>query len=263
MQAIVLQLVFKGEGFHPTNEVSPWLDYAAKPYDEVLDLCAEQTHRRVLKTHTPLDGFELDHDSSYIVVSRDPRDVFMSLWNHFSSYSKEGHARLNDRPDRIGAPQPPCPDNIRDFWDMWIGRGWFDWETEGYPFWSNFHHVQTWWDYRHLPNIHFVHFNNLLSDLEGEIAGIAKFLQIECEPDLVSKIADKVTFSSMKRDAEKFVGKMDLIDGGAKTFINKGTNGRWKDVLTETDLQAYERTAARTLSPDCRAWLETGVGYDG
>lgn len=258
MQAIALQLVFGGEGIKPIGEVSPWLDFAPRPLDEVFDIFNAQNHRRVIKTHTPLDGFTYDPDSRYIVVGRDPRDVFMSLWNHYSNYTDFAIAEFNDRPDRIGERQPLCPKNIREFWDMWINRGWFDWENEGYPFWSNFHHLQSWWDFRHLPNIKFVHYNNLLSDLEGEIADISNYLEIECSPDLIAKIADKVTFASMKRQSDDFVGHNDQVfRGGSKTFINKGTNGRWRDVLTTEDLAAYDATATRTLTPECRSWLET------
>lgn len=259
MQAIALQLVFGGKGIHATGDVSPWIDNGFRPQDEVYEKLAAQTHRRVLKTHTPLDGFSYDTESRYIVVGRDPRDVFMSMWNHYSNYTPEGRAMINDRPDRVGAPQPDCPEDIRELWDMWINRGWFPWETEGYPFWTNFHHVQTWWDFRHLPNIRIVHYNNLLNDLEAEITGIADFLNIDHTPELIGKIAEKVTFSNMKKDAEKYVGEAGLFKGGADTFVNKGTNGRWRSVLNDADLQAYDRTAARTLSPDCRAWLETGV----
>ena len=46
--------------------------------------------------------------------------------------------------------------------------------------------------------------------------------------------------------------------GGAKTFVNKGTNGRWRDVLTADDVAFYERTLAAQLTPDCAHWLTTG-----
>jgi aryl sulfotransferase len=45
---------------------------------------------------------------------------------------------------------------------------------------------------------------------------------------------------------------------GARTFFFKGTNGRWKEVLSAEELALYEETAARVLTPDCRRWLEQG-----
>ena len=49
-----------------------------------------------------------------------------------------------------------------------------------------------------------------------------------------------------------------LWEGGAKTFIHKGTNGRWRDVLTEEDNANYVSRALAELDPECAHWLATG-----
>ena len=46
-----------------------------------------------------------------------------------------------------------------------------------------------------------------------------------------------------------------MFEGGAGRFFYKGTNGRWRNVLTEEDLALYE-TAAAQLDPELRSWLE-------
>jgi aryl sulfotransferase len=48
--------------------------------------------------------------------------------------------------------------------------------------------------------------------------------------------------------------------GGAKTFINKGTNGRWRDTLTAAQSAEYEARALAELGPECARWLATGEG---
>ena len=47
-------------------------------------------------------------------------------------------------------------------------------------------------------------------------------------------------------------------DGGADAFINKGTNGRWKDILTKEDNERYEKMCVENLGEDCTRWLNTG-----
>jgi aryl sulfotransferase len=259
MQTIVLHLIFQDLQVHPVNELSPWLDRRVAPLDQVISLLEAQSHRRCIKTHLPLDGLIYYPQVKYIVVSRDARDVFMSLWNHETHFTPEIRDINNNTPGRVGDPLPPTPDNIREFWHGWITRGWFEWESEGYPHWSNMRHVQTWWNYRHLPNILMVHFNDLLKDLSGEIRRIADYLDIEVAPEMLASISDLVTFSSMKENAEQLLPGIDFVfTGGAQTFINKGTNGRWRDVLTEDDLKLYEAAVARELTPDCAQWLENG-----
>lgn len=49
-----------------------------------------------------------------------------------------------------------------------------------------------------------------------------------------------------------------LWEGGAETFIHRGTNGRWRDVLTADDCARYEAMARERLGADCAAWLATG-----
>jgi len=64
----------------------------------------------------------------------------------------------------------------------------------------------------------------------------------------------------MKANAEKMAPLGGAIfEGGAGTFINKGVNGRWRDVLSAEDSLAYERMAVEKLGPDCARWLATGT----
>ena len=63
----------------------------------------------------------------------------------------------------------------------------------------------------------------------------------------------------MKENAPAIVAKLaDIFVGGGKTFIHKGTNGRWRDTLTPADLEKYERLVKENLTPDCARWLATG-----
>ena len=48
-----------------------------------------------------------------------------------------------------------------------------------------------------------------------------------------------------------------IFEGGIDRFLFKGTNGRWRDVLTDDDLALYDKAAA-TLDPALRHWLEGG-----
>lgn len=259
MQMIVMHLIFQDLQTRPVWEYSHWLDARFAPLDEVIDKLEQQEYRRFIKTHLPLDGLPYYSQLRYIVVGRDARDVFMSLWNHHSNFTKELHSFINTLPNRVGHPFPRCPEDIRDFWHQWMTVGWFDWESEGYPFWSNLRHVQTWWNFKHLPNILLVHFSDLLNNLEGEIQRIADFLDIKVSSEILSGIAHTVTFENAKQRAEQLLPNAHQTwIGGAQTFINKGTNGRWRSVLTDEDLKLYADAAARELTPDCQIWLENG-----
>ena len=261
MQTIVRRLLFgEREAEMPSlGELSPWMDRRLSPLDDVISDLETQEHRRSVKTHLPLDGLPYHPQVKYVVVSRDARDVFMSLWNHYRNYTDHFYDLLNETPGRVGDPLPRCPGDIRRLWRMWTTRGWFEWDSEGFPYWSNMRHVQTWWDYRRLPNILFVHFNDLLADLPGEVSRVARFLDIELDDESLASTVDAVTFRSMKQNAEKTWPRLDsLMSGGAQTFFHSGSNGRWREVLTDEDLELYDAAVARELSDECARWLEGG-----
>ena len=79
----------------------------------------------------------------------------------------------------------------------------------------------------------------------------------------VARAVEATTFTNVKEKAiEADVNAPEdeprFFKGGRSTFIFKGTNGRWKGVLTEQELAQYDEAKARVLSPDCARWLETG-----
>lgn len=80
-------------------------------------------------------------------------------------------------------------------------QGTFPWEQGGYSFWSCPHYIQTCWNARGRPNALFVHFNDPLNDLDGEICNVVSLLGITCPEHALSAKVNLVTFRSMKRDA--------------------------------------------------------------
>ena len=45
---------------------------------------------------------------------------------------------------------------------------------------------------------------------------------------------------------------------GGQSLVNKGTNGRWRDVLTREEVDKCDEVASKMLTPDCARWLKTG-----
>jgi aryl sulfotransferase len=63
----------------------------------------------------------------------------------------------------------------------------------------------------------------------------------------------------MKKHGEELMPQTKMIlSGGSDSFFYKGTNGRWRDLLSVDELRLYDAAAARELSPECRRWMEQG-----
>lgn len=260
MQTICANIIFHEEGPPATiNELSPWLDMRVMPEEMQKGILEAQTHQRFIKTHLPLDGLTYHEDVKYIVVGRDPRDVFMSLLNHFGSHTEDFFDLINNHSGNPGDPFPKMKEDHHEVWRDWISKGWFEWESDGWPYWSHLHHCKTWWEFRHLPNIEFFHYSDMLEDLGREMRRVADYIGVDVPEESWPRLVDACTFATVKKKAEEVVGDVGFaFKGGTQTFINKGTNGRWKDFLSEEELQMYRDAMARTLDPDCARWLESG-----
>ena len=110
---------------------------------------------------------------------------------------------LNSDPERRGPKLPLPPDDINAAFDEWLTKASFPWEKDGYPFWSHHYHAQSWWDFRHLDNILFVHFADLLADLDGQMRRISDYLSIPVNEAIWPVLVRSVTFDEMKSNAAK------------------------------------------------------------
>ena len=252
VQQIVSQLLFNGAEDVDVAEMSPWLDLRVPPREIKLPLVEAQTHRRFLKTHLPVDALVFSPQAKYLYVGRDGRDVLWSMYNHHANANAAWYEALNDSPGLVGPRIEPPPASIREYYHGWL-------DHNGFPFWPFWEHIQSWWDIRALPNVLLVHFANLKRDLPGEIRRVAEFLGTPIDAARWDAIVTQCGFAYMKQHASKSAPLGGALwDGGAQTFINKGTNGRWREVLSADDIAKYERMAGESLSPACAHWLATG-----
>jgi aryl sulfotransferase len=249
MQSIVASVLFPtGDAPGPVLAISPWVEMQLGPASEVHANLAAQAHRRFMKSHTPADGIPWWDDTRYVFVARDGRDAFMSLCNHMEHFQEWLRDTLNAQAPE-GVPQmPPWEGDVHTFYERWLEM------PDLY-----FHHVASFWAERHRPNLLLVHYNDLKADLAGEMRRIAAFLGADVPEHAWPEVVARCTFERM-REGEARMGNVDFIfKGGLKTFVFKGTNGRWRDVLTADELAVYDRRVAATFTPECAAWAEQGT----
>jgi len=248
-QQIVAQLLFNGSADTEVANLSPWLDLRVPPKEVKLAEVEAQTHRRFIKTHLPVDALVFSPKVKYLYIARDGRDVVWSLYNHHANANQDWYDALNNAPGRVGPPIEPPPESVVEYFREWL-------ENDGYPFWSFWDNLRSWWAVRELPNVMLLHFAELKRDMPGNIRKIADFLEIEVDEQTWPAILEHCSFDYMKTHASKSAPLGGAFwDGGAQTFINKGTNGRWHDLLTADDIENYETKAKDMLGEACCEWL--------
>jgi len=251
-QQIIGQLLFNGSEETHIGDMSPWLDLRVPPKAVKLPMVEAQTHRRFLKTHLPVDALVFSPKAKYIYIGRDGRDALWSLYNHHVKANDNWYAALNDTPGLVGEKIERPTLEVVPYFRRWL-------ERDGYPFWSLWENIRSWWEIRDLPNVMMLHFNTLKSDMPGSMRRIAEFLDIPIDESKFPAIVEHCTFDYMKTHAAQSAPLGGILwEGGAESFINKGTNGRWRDVLSKDDVAAYEARALKELGPNCARWLATG-----
>jgi aryl sulfotransferase len=253
VQQIVSQLLFDGAEELETAEMSPWMDLRIPPKEVKLPVVNGQTHRRFLKTHLPVDALVFSEKARYVYIARDGRDVVWSMYNHHASANQDWYDALNNTPGRVGPPIERPPESIEQYYRDWLDR-------DGHPFWPFWDNIRSWWSIRNLPNVYMFHFNDLKHDMPGQIRKLAAFLDIPIKQDKWDDILLHCSFDYMKNHAARTVPLGGAFwDGGAATFIHKGVNNRWRDVLTPEQAREYEQRAVQELGQECAEWLKSGA----
>ena len=247
MQTIVTELLVPDGAPGPVMELAPWIDARFNPIDEIAERLERQTHRRQVKTHTPADGIPWYAGGRYIAVYRDGRDVFMSFLNHMRNIRPDVMMEL-----AVSAPGdgivmedgglPPL-DDVHSFFDWWI-------DSSAY-----FPHLVSFWPHRHEPNVLLTHYDDLQVDLAGEMQRVAAFLEVDFDPRQRPDLVERCTFAGMKARPDEIGDFEAHFVGGADTFLYKGTNGRWHDVLTREEVARFEERQREVLEPAAFAWL--------
>lgn len=229
------------------NAVSPWLDCGFRDREEQDRILAAQTHRRCIKTHTPLDGITYSPDATYLVVHRHPVDVHFSLRRHVENMKDDWLDYL-------------FPDDLSEAFAMFLDRPASSKGTDDLTLASYVHHYRSFRAFRHLPNIHFLHYAELSRDLPGQVARIANILGTEIAPEMIDDIAEAASFGSMKENARRASqqpGFKSAFQDYAQ-FFSSGTSNKWEGKLTADDMARYDARLSEMVTPADRAWLEHG-----
>jgi len=257
IQMICALLVYRTPDLpHPLAELSPWIDRLTTPRDELLAMLDAQEHRRILKTHTPLDGVPLDLRATYVVVARHPLDAAVSLYHQAANIDRRRLARL------VGAPAPdaespapvPGPGDLR----AWL-LAWIDDDTPPEKGLDRIrgvaHHLADAWSRRQESNVVLVHYQDLITDLDGEMRRIAERLGEAVPQERWPQLVEAASFGAMRARAADLVPDREGVLRDPAAFFRSGRSGAAAEVLSPAELARYRARTATLLPPDLDAWL--------
>ena len=248
----------------PLDTLSPWLDMVTRSRREVVANLQAQTHRRFIKTHTPLDGIPHDSSLTYICLGRDPRDVGLSMDRHIDNMDIDVFLRAREQAAAIDGVelgplrrQGPRPEGeLARFWH------WVDDETPATQIGSSLRrtmeHVQTFREAADELDVIFLHYDDLKADLEGQMRQLARRLGIDVDERRWPHLVRAATFESMRSRADVMVpghSAEHWVDPAA--FFSRGTSGQWRELLDDDDLTRYAARVRSLASDDLVGWMHS------
>jgi hypothetical protein len=218
MMQLAHQLLFHGAGeFEHIHCVVPWPDTAlmgpmtnyAIPIRDPRVWQASPEGKRVVKTHFRWEDVPYSPKAKYIIVIRDPKDVFVSSYHFF----------VKDGP--LSFTNMSVPAFLDTFLSdqFFMGGSWAD-VTAGY------------WAQRDKPNVLICSFKEMRRDLAGSVKRVADFLGVDSSPEVLAKVTERSSFAYMKTIDDKFSTGKFLSLRAAAPMMRKGSDGGSSELIT-------------------------------
>jgi hypothetical protein len=218
---IALQIAYYGEAeFSFIHDLVPWPDtpmpvIKAKLKDKTLAQKAP-TGLRVIKTHWERPYVPYTPEAKYLVVLRDPKEVFVS--GYFFAHSMFSATLQFD----------------------YTADEWLDlFTSEKYIFGSWAEHTASWWACRNHENVLILHYGEMKRDPIANIERVAKLLDVSLTTAQLEKVAYKSDFAYMKTHETQFAPPVPSLRNTklVGTLIRSGAAGMSEELI-ESQKQA-------------------------
>jgi hypothetical protein len=229
LQQIVHGLRTRGSmEFDEIMAVVPWLEMAA---DLGIDAQAPQmAEPRAFKSH--LTWHEIPKGGRYICAVRDPKDVVVSSY-HF-------HEGWRFEPGAI---------SVDDF-----AREFFISRERKRSYW---HHVASWWEQRHRPDVLILSYENMKADLPAAVRHVARFIGYGLDQELLGIVVKQSSIDFMLAHGTKFDDHLlrarnaarSLPPGGESSKVRSGRVGNHLRELSQKVRDEIDAIWRREMDP--------------
>ena len=219
MMQIAHQIAWRGDGkFEHIHDVVSWPDGSGKRTRKTMIALENElvkklspTGMRVIKTHLSAHYVPYNEKANYLIVIRDPKEVFVS------SYPFVG-----------GVAGPLMPDV-----DVWPGMFLSNnWPINFGNTWAE--HTASYWALKDKPNVLVLSYTRLKEDPRSGIGKVAATLGVELSEQELEKVLEKSSFPYMKSINHKFNPMPDGMIPWGKGFemIREGKTGNSSELIT-------------------------------
>lgn len=252
VQTILLHLIHGPRLAAPLPQLSPWVDHLVEDVADLASRLEAQSHRRVLKTHTPLDGVPLPPGVRAVVVARHPLDAAVSLYHQGANIDRERLAALSGRDPHgsvVAAGRPEV--------DIWLQR-WVEQQSDPCSATDSLngvaHHLGDAWRRRDDDTVTMVHFQDLMDDRGAQIARLCSRLKIDPAVQMDELVA-MTGFDAMRTRSDVLVPDAHGVLADHQQFFRRGSSGAGREMLPPEVYRRYRERMAGLLPHALDEWL--------
>ncbi|XP_068199552.1 cytosolic sulfotransferase 1-like isoform X3 [Antennarius striatus] len=204
----------------PIYDRVPFLEFSHLPMHSGVEQAENLSiSPRIIKTHLPVQFIPKsfwEQNCKIFYVARNAKDNVVSYF-HF---------------DRMLMIQPDPGD-----WNSYLKRF-----MEGKVlFGSWYDHVNGWWKKKQTySNLHYMFYEDMTEDTEGEIDKLCSFLGLSPSVEEKKQIRGEVHFDSMKKNNMANYSSFPTMDFKISKFMRKGKVGDWKNHFTVAQNEEFD-----------------------
>ncbi|CAB3228658.1 unnamed protein product [Arctia plantaginis] len=175
---------------------------------------------RFIKTHLPMSLLnpKLLDTAKVVYIARDPRDVAVSSY----------HCAKLFKIIRF-------PGGFKEFWNLLY--------KDLYIFCPMLEHVKEAWEKRYHPNMLFLFYEELITDLPTSIRRVADFLGKNLTSEETERLCNHLSVKNFKNNKsvnQEWLREHGMLESN-ECFIRKGKSGSWRDYFDEEMTEQAER----------------------
>ncbi len=219
MMQIAHQIAWHGEGeYENIHDVVAWPDTPNRgatkmmtPLNSDFIKQLSPSGLRVIKTHLSAHYVPFNEQAKYLVVVRDPKEVFVSSYPFVKSLAG-----------------PIMPD-VDDWLDMFLTK---HWSMNFGNTWAE--HTDSYWKLRNKPNVLILSYSKLKQDLDAGIRQVAEKMGVGLNEDEIAKVLEKSSVQYMKGINHKFnpMGGSSLPWGTDFKMVREGKTGNSSELIS-------------------------------
>lgn len=187
---------------------------------EHLNLVKALPSPRVIKTHLPVDMLPIERvmeaGAKIVFVARNPMDCCVSFFHHERLVPNHGFLGTFDQYAELFRK----------------GRN---------PMGNYWYHLNSGWSRRHLPNLHFVWFEDMKADLGSVIRETADLLGKTLTDEQVDKLEDYLHIDNFRKNSSVNMTSNYANETSNGSFIRKGAVGEWRKHFSPERIEDWKQ----------------------